>query len=262
MSPRTTRPKWQTTPFGELLRAPASCRESGRVLFLGRPTSSLWRNTFSTTLRTWLQPLLLKEKRSFILMWAWYRDTEPWSYALINAEAERRIYNMYPFFFPPAGPQLLWTQAQSWISLSGVFLNSIVSFCVCWSSITRSFYDPSDLPLFANLPLLSLLSCFRFVMCLVWFGLFVFFRLAPSLLRCFALRDFVIFFAWLWRCFPWACLFAVPFDCDSSLYWPSYLLLPIAWPFQVNDASQYVIMGIDNKLNILRFGQTCPCLKP
>ena len=123
------------------------------------------------------------------------------------------------------------------------------------------FTIPSDLPLFANLSLLSLLSCFRFVMFLVWFG---FFRLAPSLLRCFALRVFVIFFAWLCRCFPWACLFA-SFDCDSSLYWPSYLLLPIAWPllcFQVNDASQYVIMGIDNKLNILRFGQTCPCLKP
>ena len=26
---------------------------------------------------------------------------------------------------------------------------------------------------------------------------------------------------------------------------------------EVNDASQYVIMGIDDKLNILRFGQTC-----
>ena len=37
---------------------------------------------------------------------------------------------------------------------------------------------------------------------------------------------------------------------------------------QVNDASQYVIMGIDDKLNILRFGQTChgpspcPCSTP
>lgn len=29
----------------------------------------------------------------------------------------------------------------------------------------------------------------------------------------------------------------------------------------MNDASQYVIMGIDDKLNILRFGQTCLGLK-
>lgn len=103
-----------------------------------------------------------------------------------------------------------------------------------------------------------------FSLCKV-FGLFFFVRVAPSLLRCFALRDFGIFFAWLCRCFAWACLSTVPvpLDHDSSLYWRSYLLLPITWPllcFQVNDASHYVIMGIDNKLNILRFGQTCPCL--
>lgn len=128
------------------------------------------------------------------------------------------------------------------------------SLCqACWSSIARSFHDPSDLPL---------LSCFRFVIRLVC--VFVFFQISS--------KSFQMF------CFAWFCYV---FRLTVSLLFHGHVCLPYPltvtqayadgltyccpWPllcFQVNDASQYVIMGIDNKLNILRFGQTCPCLKP
>lgn len=66
------------------LEHPESCWESARVWFLGRPISSLWRNTFSTTLRTWLQPLLLKEKRSFIFFYSYVHGTEIQSHEVMH----------------------------------------------------------------------------------------------------------------------------------------------------------------------------------
>ena len=172
------------------------------------------------------------------------------------------IYTYIRFF--RAGPQLLWTQAQSWISLSGVFLNSTVSFCVCWSSITRSFYDPC--------PCLRICLCclvVAFSLCnvfgLIWFVcFFFFFQISSKSFKMFLLCVILLsFFAWLCRCFSWAC--CLPYPLTVTQTYADGLTSCCPWPllcFQVNDASQYVIMGIDNKLNILRFGQTCPCLKP